>query len=237
MNGSTVKNHVSFQTGFGYPATRRTSFLLWFMVNQRVLSSSSLPFSTSMTPSRQEIDHPKSSSCSSTSAPMTSSTLSSDSVIRRALGDLYGRDHHPAAVSSERVERQERKKSRYRNGRKNSEKISWMTVFLNTETHTPVPLMSHLLEPTPTRSVDMGKHCIFTLISIKTEIERSVRGPRLQGHRAEDAMAEQYVVQKIFGDLITADHKVLIDNCESRNNHRYAVVVQDLATQWIQAYP
>ena len=40
-----------------------------------------------------------------------------------------------------------------------------------------------------------------------------------------------------FGDLITADHKVLSDNCESRNNHRYAVVVQDLATQWIQAYP
>ena len=36
-----------------------------------------------------------------------------------------------------------------------------------------------------------------------------------------------------FGDLITADHKVLSDNCESRNNHRYAVVVQDLATQWI----
>ena len=33
-----------------------------------------------------------------------------------------------------------------------------------------------------------------------------------------------------FGDLITADHKVLSDNCESRNNHRYAVVVQDLAT-------
>ena len=32
-------------------------------------------------------------------------------------------------------------------------------------------------------------------------------------------------------------HKVLSDNCESRNNHRYAVVVQDLATQWIQAYP
>ena len=34
-----------------------------------------------------------------------------------------------------------------------------------------------------------------------------------------------------------ADHKVLSDNCESRNNHRYAVVVQDLANQWIQAYP
>ena len=40
-----------------------------------------------------------------------------------------------------------------------------------------------------------------------------------------------------FGDLIIADHKVLSDNCESRNNHRYADVVQDLSTQWIQAYP
>ena len=38
-----------------------------------------------------------------------------------------------------------------------------------------------------------------------------------------------------FGDLITADHKVLSEGCESRNNHRYAIVVQDLATQWIQS--
>ena len=40
-----------------------------------------------------------------------------------------------------------------------------------------------------------------------------------------------------FGDLITADHKVLSDNYEFRSNHQYAVVVQDLATQWIQSYP
>ena len=40
-----------------------------------------------------------------------------------------------------------------------------------------------------------------------------------------------------IGDLITADHKVLSESCESRNNHRYAIVVQDLATQWIQSYP
>ena len=53
----------------------------------------------------------------------------------------------------------------------------------------------------------------------------------------EDAMAKPYFELKKFGDLITADHKVLSDNCESRNNHRYAVVVQDQATQWIQAYP
>ena len=37
--------------------------------------------------------------------------------------------------------------------------------------------------------------------------------------------------------MITADDKVLNEGCESRNNHRYAVVVQDLATQLIQSYP
>ena len=64
----------------------------------------------------------------------------------------------------------------------------------------------------------------------KNENARSARGPKSQGP----------VIKRIggvVGDLITADHKVLSDNCESRNNHRYAVVVQDLATQWIQAYP
>ena len=40
-----------------------------------------------------------------------------------------------------------------------------------------------------------------------------------------------------FGDLITVDHKVLKEECESRNHHQYAVVVQGLATQWIQSYP
>ena len=37
MNGSMVKNHISFKTGFGYNATRRTSFLSWFQACQRVL--------------------------------------------------------------------------------------------------------------------------------------------------------------------------------------------------------
>ena len=40
-----------------------------------------------------------------------------------------------------------------------------------------------------------------------------------------------------FGDLITAEHKILIEESDSWNNHRYAVVVQDLATEWIQSYP
>ena len=39
-----------------------------------------------------------------------------------------------------------------------------------------------------------------------------------------------------FCDLLTADHKVPNEEGESRSNHPYAVVVQDLATQWVQSY-
>ena len=92
------------------------------------------------------------------------------------------------------------------------------------------------LEPTPTRREDLFKHSVYTHfpkdrnceICQRTKITRAPCRRRMGGviPRAEN-----------FGDLITADHKILSEGCESRNNHRYAVVVQDLATQWIQAYP
>ena len=44
--------------------------------------------------------------------------------------------------------------------------------------------------------------------------------------------AGEAVPRAEFGDLTTADHKVLNEGGESRNNHRCAVVVQDLATQY-----
>ena len=68
---------------------------------------SSFHSSTSMTPSRQEIDHPTSSSSSSTSPTVTSSTVSSGSGIR-ARRDLCGIDSFPVSVSSKHVERKER---------------------------------------------------------------------------------------------------------------------------------
>ena len=92
------------------------------------------------------------------------------------------------------------------------------------------------LEPTTTRSEDLGKHSVYTHfpqdrnfeICQKTKITRAPCRRRYGGAvpRAEN-----------FGDLIRPDHKVLSENCESQNNHRCAVVVQDLATKWIQFYP
>ena len=39
---------------------------------------------------------------------------------------------------------------------------------------------------------------VLKITSLKTEIARSARGPKLQGPRAEDVLAESYLVQKIL---------------------------------------
>ena len=235
-------------------------------------SSSSLPSSTSMTPSRQEIDHPTSSSSSSTSPTMTSSTVSSESVARQERGDLCGIDSYPAAVSSKHVERQERRDlcssgtpeeqlltqptknpktnknedhDQERRDLRHSDFSEWLQEFRENLVDDRVPEHrdSHTsssdelsLEPTPARSADLGKHSVYTHfpkdrnceICQRTKITRAPCRRRIGGAvpRAEN-----------FGDLITADHKVLSECWESRDNRRYAIVVQDLATQWIQSYP
>ena len=81
-----------------------------------------------------------------------------------------------------------------------------------------------------------GKHSVFAHfpkdpncdICLKTKIKRaSCR------ERAGTGVPK---AEKV-GDLISADHKILSEESESRNNHRYAIVVQDLATEWIQFFP
>ena len=53
------------------------------------------------------------------------------------------------------------------------------------------------LEPEPAR-VRIWANTVFILTSRKTEIARSARGQKSQGPRAEDALAEPYLVQKIL---------------------------------------
>ena len=122
-----------------------------------------------------------------------------------------------------------------RNGCKSSEKILWMTEFLNTET-TRQFFSWIIFRAYACEKCGFGQtQCLFSLpkdrnceICQRTKITRAPCRRRIGGvvTRAEN-----------FGYLITADHKVLSEGCESRNNHRYAVVAQDLATQWILSYP
>ena len=92
------------------------------------------------------------------------------------------------------------------------------------------------LEPTFKRREAFGKHSVYSHFpkDRNCEICQSTKITRARCRRRNGGAVPR---AENFGDLMTADHKVLSDNCESLNNHRYAVVVQDLATQWIQAYP
>ena len=92
------------------------------------------------------------------------------------------------------------------------------------------------LEPTTKICEDLGKHSVYTHFPEDRNCEICKR-TKITRATCRRRNGEAVPRAENFGDLITADHKVPSDNCESRNNHRYAVVVQDLATQWIQTYP
>ena len=150
-----------------------------------------------MTPSRQESNRPTSSSSSSTS-PTTTVSSGSETPERE---DPSGIDSHPVPVSSPNVE--EMKERRDLLFPQESEIPEWLQEFRENLVDDRVPehgdshaSSSHevSLEPTSTRSEDLV-NTVLILISLKTEIARYARGPKLQGPRAEDAMAEPYLVQ------------------------------------------
>ena len=211
-------------------------------------SSSSGSSSTLRTPMKQE------------SHSSSSSSLTVSEIQIREREDATNSDTSPVPVSNSvdngsgqpdetqanQIPKRNKKETTIERGNPlDSEIPEWLQEFRENLVDDEIPLQgdSHAssshevsLEPTTKRREDLGKHSVYTHfpkdrnceICKRTKITRSFCRRR-NGEavpRAEN-----------FGDLITADHKVLSDNCESRNNHRYAVVVQDLATQWIQAYP
>ena len=102
--------------------------------------------------------------------------------------------------------------------------------------HRDASSSSHELPLEPRGKVVSGKHCISTHFpkDRKCDICLETKITRASCRRRAGAVVPR---ADNFGDLITADHNVLSEGCESRNNHRYAVVVQVLATQWIHSYP
>ena len=77
--------------------------------------------------------------------------------------------------------------------------------------------------------MDLGKHSVETHFPKDRNCEVCQR-TKITRAPCRRRNGEAVLRADKFGDLITADHKVLSEGCESRNNHRYAVVVQDLAT-------
>ena len=103
---------------------------------------------------------------------------------------------------------------RFRNGCKNSGRIWWMMKFHYREALTPVHLNEASLEPIAKRREDLGKHNVHTHFpkDRNCEICKRTKITRAPCRRRK---GEAVPRADNFGDLITADHKVLSDNCES----------------------
>ena len=203
-------------------------------------SSSSGSSSTSQTPMKQE-SHSSWSSSSSSSSP----TVSEIQIREREDGNSS--DISPLQVSHSVDDRsgQLDETTIERSNSLNSEILEWLQEFWENLVDDEIPLQggSHAsssheasLEPTAKRREDLGKHKVHTHFPKDRNCDLCKR-TKISRAPCRRRNGEAVLRAEKLGDLITADHKVLSDSCESRNNHRYAVVVQDLAAQWIQAYP
>ena len=192
------------------------------------------------------------STSSSTSPSPDSSTSSSQDTV---IGTGNPATERSEIMSEESWRIPSRRISRNRNTNKNEddeelrseplqEVLEWLQDFKenlvdkNVQPHQYSPSSSHESPMEPRAKVVPGpsKHSISSHfpkdrncdICLKTQITRA----SCRRRTGTVVPGAEHV-----GDFITADHKVLSEGCESRNNHRYAAVVQDLATQWIQSYP
>ena len=105
--------------------------------------------------------------------------------------------------------------------------------------HCDLSSSSRGLSSEPREKVVSGKHSFHTHspkdrnsdICLRTKITRASCRKRTGTIVPRAVLRAEKV-----GDLTSADHNVLSEGCQSRNNHRCAMMVQVLATQWIQPY-
>ena len=212
-------------------------------------SSSSTSSSSLRTPIKQESRSSSSSSSSFSSTP-SSPTVGEISVRERE--DALNSDISPVPVSelvddrtvklvetqANEIPNPNKKETTRERGNlcDDSEIPEWLQEFREILVDDEIPLQggSHAsssheasLEPTTERREDLGKHSVYTHFpeDRNCEICKRTKITRAPCRRRNGEAVPRAVN---FGDWITADHKVLSE---------YAVVVQDLATQWIQAYP
>ena len=102
--------------------------------------------------------------------------------------------------------------------------------------HRDASSFSHELLSGPRAKVVSGKHIGYTRFPKNRHCDICWR-TKITSASCRKCAGTVVPRAESFGDFITEDHKVLSEGCKSRNNHRYAVVVQDLATQRLQSYP
>ena len=208
MSGSAVKNHDWPKMRRRFYAKRTTSYLLLFEgLSTRVGGNSS---STS-----------------------TSQDLSSTSPAQERSGERAPRVW---CGSPSETQNQNRKRNDSRDADNLRDLPEWLEELTDnledTELHVPAHSSQDLDSERPTKVVSKSKsrkHSIYTHFPTNGNGEVCLR-TKMTRAPCSKRTGEVLLRAEKFGDLFTADHKVLNEESESRNNHWYAVVVQDLAT-------
>ena len=117
----------------------------------------------------------------------------------------------------------------------------WLEEFTDNLEDAETPVPAHVSQDSdserPTKVVSTSmKYSIFAHFQKDRNCEVCLR-TKITKSLCRRRTGEAVPRAEKFGDLITADHEVFNEEGESRNNHRFPVVVQDLATQWNQSYP
>ena len=226
-NESVVKNHISLKTGFGYFAIRRAycgsrlvKCVLWIFINFTDTYETGESFFfiffilTFFTYSRQISVRERKHAPNSDISPVPGSELVDD------------RSGKPEETQANKTPKSNIKGNTIERGNPcgDSEISEWLQELRGNLVDDEIPLQggsnassSHeaSLEPTTKRREDLGKN-VHTHFSKdrKCEICKRTKITRAPCSRCNGEAVPRAVK---FGDLITADHKVLSDNCESRN--------------------
>ena len=209
--GPVVKNHISPQMAKESIAIKRTTFHSLSLVCRRVPL---LPSPASSTSSSQD-------TVISTENPATER---SEITSEESRGN-------PARGSAETENTNENEDDEELRSELLQDVPEWLQDFKenlvdqNFQPHQYSPSSSHELPMEPRAKVVPGrcKHSICTHCPKYRNCDICLRTKITRGSCRRRAGP---VVPKweIFGDFVTADHKVLSEGCESRNYHRYAVL-------------
>ena len=244
MSGRVVNYHISSKMAEGFDTIRKTTC--------RSLSQDCLPAPPVRQTSTSTTSLPQDSEASTCRPAVTrsqsiSSTTWRDPLRCRETQKKRRSGHRSCTVTPVAIQRTHQKiKMRtpikygetrcaiFLNGWKISQRILWTDGFRHLR---DAPASSSCESETAApKEVVLGKHSVYTHFRKDRSFEIRKRTNNTRA-RCRKRTGKAIRRAENVGHLITADHKVLSEGCESRHNHRYAVVVQDVATQRIQAYP
>ena len=207
------------KTGFGYSAIRRTSFLSWFQACQRVRPP------VLILQHQWHLQDRKMIILHLPQARLLHQPQLCEATVGLEREDQSGIDSSPVPVSSSHVEDMMELWDPFFAANTGSAPKPTKNLKPNKEETTierrdplfaskPAPLGSEMHDRNPEyrdtreffswtffwslREVWIWVNTVFIVTSWKTEIARSARGPKSQGPRAEDVVAEPYLVQKIL---------------------------------------